>query len=142
MLQAELQLTGVQCAQLAAALQDRDTALDLVARRRAKVALELQAAAAAGDSDVGHIVLLQTVRWPQGSWRDLCCSVCVCCEGGNEHQYGRRLGDQGVSRPKHPLGGKASANMRSSCITSHRRGSVMVLPCEAQQHMHRNDCRV
>lgn len=60
-LQAQLQLTGAQRASLAAALQDRQTAMDLVARRRGVVAAELQAVAAAGDSDVGHIMLVQTV---------------------------------------------------------------------------------
>ena len=64
MLQDKLQLAEGQRSALAAVLHDRDAAMDLVARRRVMAAAELQAAAAAGDSDISHILLVQTVWCP------------------------------------------------------------------------------
>lgn len=61
-LQANLRLDVVQRTALAVALQKWGEARDLVLRRRAQIAKELQAAAAADNSDFGHALLLQTVR--------------------------------------------------------------------------------
>lgn len=61
-LQAKFRLDAVQRTALAVALQKWGEARDLVSRRRAQIAKELRAAAAANNSDTGHALLLQTVR--------------------------------------------------------------------------------
>lgn len=61
MLQVDLDLSSTQRDALVAALRDRDMAMDLVVRRRARLTAAVQAAAAADDSDVNNVALLQMV---------------------------------------------------------------------------------